>query len=101
MRTRIITICAALLLASAHQAFAQDPPTKPVPAPGIPTIGLFDVGFRGTNTDGDEARYERYRDLRNGASTFFNMARNTDVYRASASFSNAGQTPRASAINWF
>lgn len=90
MRNRILTICAAVLLASVHQAAAQDPPTKPVPAPGIPTTGLFDVGFRGTSTDGDEARYERFRDLRNGAATFFNMGRNTDEYRANLSFSNAG-----------
>ena len=90
MRNRILTICAAVLLASVHQAAAQDPPTKPVPSPGIPQTGLFDVGFRGTSTDGDEARYERFRDLRNGAATFFNMGRNTDEYRANLSFSNAG-----------
>ena len=90
MRNRILTICAAVLLASVHQAAAQDPPTKPVPPPGIPQTGLFDVGFRGTSTDGDEARYERFRDLRNGAATFFNMGRNTDEYRANLSFSNAG-----------
>jgi hypothetical protein len=90
MRNRILTICAAVLLASVHQAAAQDPPTKPVPAPGIPQMGLFDFGFRGTSTDGDEARYERYRDLRDGASTFFTLSRDTDRYRSSASFSNAG-----------
>ena len=90
MRKRYVTTFAALLLAFVHQAYAQDPPTKPVPAPGIPTTGLFDVGFRGTNTDGDEARYERYRDLRNGAATFFSMGQTTDVYRFNANFSNAG-----------
>jgi MtrB/PioB family decaheme-associated outer membrane protein len=90
MRNRIVTICAAVLLTLAHQTAAQDPPTKPVPAPGIPTTGLFDVGFRGTSTDGDEARYERFRDLRDGASTFFNMGRSTDQYRANLSFTNAG-----------
>ena len=73
MRNRMLTICVAVLLASVQQAFAQDPPIKPVPPPGIPQTGLFDVGFRGTSTDGDEARYERYRDLRDGAATFFAM----------------------------
>ena len=29
--------------------------------------GTIDIGGRFTSTDGDEARYERYRDLRNGA----------------------------------
>jgi hypothetical protein len=90
MRNRILTIGAAVLLASVHQAAAQDPPTKPVPGPGIPTTGLFDVGFRGTATDGDEARYERFRDLRDGAATFFSMGNNTDQYRFNANFSNAG-----------
>ena len=90
MRNRILTICAAVLLASVHQAAAQDPPTKPVPPPGVPQTGLFDVGFRGSSVDGDEARYERFRDLRDGAATFFTMGRSTDQYRANLSFSNAG-----------
>jgi MtrB/PioB family decaheme-associated outer membrane protein len=90
MRNRSVTILTALLLASVHQASAQDPPTKPVPPAGIPTTGLFDVGFRGNSTDGDEARYERYRDLRDGAATFFSMGKNTDLYRFNANFSNIG-----------
>jgi MtrB/PioB family decaheme-associated outer membrane protein len=90
MHKRCVTIFAALLLAPSHQADAQDPPTKPVPASDIPATGLFDFGFRGTSTDGDEARYERYRDLRNGAATVFSMAKNTDQYRFIANFSNAG-----------
>jgi MtrB/PioB family decaheme-associated outer membrane protein len=90
MRKRCVTIFAALLLTSVHQTYAQDPPTKPVPAPEIPTTGLFDVGLRGTSTDGDEARYERFRDLRDGAATVFSMGRNTDQYRFNANFSNAG-----------
>ena len=90
MRNRILTICAAVLLASVHQAAAQDPPTKPVPPPGIPTTGLFDFGFRGSSIDGDAARHERFRDLRDGAATFFTMGRNTDQYRANLNFSNAG-----------
>ena len=90
MRKRCVTILAALLLTSVHQAYAQNPPTKPVPAPEIPTTGLFDVGLRGTSTDGDKARYERFRDLRDGAATVFSMGQNTDQYRFNANFSNAG-----------
>jgi hypothetical protein len=90
MRKRHVIFFAALLAASVSPAAAQDPPTKPVPAPGIPANGLFDVGFRGTSTDGDEARYERYRDLRSGAATRFTMGRSTDQYRFNAAFSNAG-----------
>ena len=84
MRNRTLTICAALLLASAHLALAQTPPTKPLPLAGVPTVGLLDFGFRGGNTDGDEARFERYRDLRPGATTFFEMNKDTDKYRFGA-----------------
>ena len=90
MRKRVMTMFAALVLASVGQAGAQDPPTKPVLPAGVPTTGLFDAGFRGTSTDGDEARYERFRDLRNGATTLFAMGKNTDRYRFNANFSNAG-----------
>ena len=90
MRKRCVAILTTLLLTAASYVHAQDPPTKPVPAPGIPANGLFDVGFRGTSSDGDEARYERYRDLRNGAATLFTMGRNTDQYRFNANFSNVG-----------
>jgi hypothetical protein len=64
MRTKLITILAALL-ASTHVAQAQTPPTRPAP-PEVPSVGLFDFGFRGGNPEGDEARFERYRDLRQG-----------------------------------
>ena len=90
MRKRITTLIAAVLLATVHGAAAQDPPTKPVPPPEVPAVGLFDIGFRGTSVDGDEARHERYRDLRSGASTFFEMQKNTEQYRFGASFTNAG-----------
>jgi MtrB/PioB family decaheme-associated outer membrane protein len=90
MRKRCMTILAALLLAPVSPAHAQNPPTKPVPAAEIPTNGLFDVGLRANSTDGDEARHERYRDLRDGAATFFAMGRSTDLYRFNATFSNAG-----------
>ncbi len=90
MRNRTVAILAALLLASAHLAQAQTPPTKPLPPAGVPTVGLFDFGFRGGSTDGDEARFERYRDLRPGAATFFDMTKNTDTYRFGATAYNVG-----------
>lgn len=58
MRNRLVTTLAALLLASAHLAQAQTPPTKPAP-PTTPSVGFFDFGFRGgADVDGDEARFE-------------------------------------------
>ena len=50
--------------------------------------GSFDVGVpRSAATDGDEARYERYRDLRTARATLFEMDKNTDSYRFNASAS--------------
>lgn len=90
MCKRTIAICAALLLASAQSTQAQNPPTKPLPPAGVPTVGLLDFGFRGGTTDGDEARFERYRDLRPGATTFFELNKDTDKYRFGARASNMG-----------
>ena len=70
MRARLVSSMAAVLLASAAVAGAQTPPTKPEPAAG-PSLGVVDVGYRGGATDGDEARFERYRDLRPGVATWF------------------------------
>jgi hypothetical protein len=74
MRTRLMVLTAALLLASASLAVAQEQqkPTEPTPAeptPPTPSLGSIDFGLRLTSTSGDEARYERYRDLRNGVNT--------------------------------
>ena len=89
MRGRLVTSFAALFVASAHLAQAQTPPTRPAP-PAVPSIGLLDFGFRGGEVDGDEARHERYRDLRPGATTLFGMDKNTEKYRFGANAFNAG-----------
>jgi hypothetical protein len=89
MRTTLIVTVAALMLASATAARAQTPPTKPAP-PDVPLQGFADVGVRAGDTDGDEARYERYRDLRPGASTLFTWNKNTERYRFGATASNIG-----------
>ncbi len=75
MRTRTMILTGALLLASSGLALAQQTQTQPQtqPAPGAapttftPKFGQFDVGFRADDVTGDEARYNRYRDLRGGA----------------------------------
>jgi MtrB/PioB family decaheme-associated outer membrane protein len=89
MRTRLLSLTAALLVASFGTARAQEPPTKPLP-PSTPSNGVVDIGFRGDATKGDVARYERYRDLRDGAATLFSASKNTPTYRFSAMASNAG-----------
>ena len=62
MRIRAFVVLTALLLAPAASARAQETPT---PAPE-PTVGSFDVGGQFSNINGDEARYQRYKDLRTG-----------------------------------
>lgn len=89
MRTRLLSFAVALLAASAGTARAQEPPTKPLP-PTTPSNGVFEIGFRGDATGGDVARYERYRDLRDGAATLFSASKNTPSYRFRASAFNVG-----------
>jgi MtrB/PioB family decaheme-associated outer membrane protein len=79
MRTKSLTTVAALLLLAAG-ASAQDinpaadgqrdvPKTSVVPANAdIPLVNQIDLGIRATvyGADSDEARYQRYRDVRDG-----------------------------------
>jgi hypothetical protein len=66
MRNRLMIGTAALVLASAYFAGAQE-----TPQPETTSSGTIDIGGRFTSTDGDEARYERYRDLRDGVNANF------------------------------
>jgi MtrB/PioB family decaheme-associated outer membrane protein len=91
MRIKTVVITAALLLASASIAWAQGVAQVPVLSPPQTTItaeslGWIDFGFRGTSVSGDQARYERYRDLRDGAYSALSFAKQTDtkIYKATA-----------------
>lgn len=88
MRT-ISVVTVAALLATAFHAGAQTPPTKPEP-PNVPSLGELDLGFRAGTADGDDARFERYRDLREGAASFFQVKRHAEKYRFEGSAFNAG-----------
>jgi len=85
---RLTTVAAALLLASAHLAWAQGQTAPPVAA--TPALGTIDVAPRVTSTDGDEARYERYRDLRNGVYTNLIFGKETADYVADFTAENIG-----------
>src|SRR5262245_1368504 len=77
MRNRCMMSIAALLLA-ARAAVAQPQPPQ-TQAPGAirpPLGGTLDFGGLFTTTDGDEARYERYRDTRDG--TYSNLSLNRE-----------------------
>jgi hypothetical protein len=72
MRNRMMIGTAALLVASATLAGAQEKPQDTTPS-----SGQIDIGGRFTSTTGDEARYERYRDLRDGVNANFLYGKET------------------------
>jgi hypothetical protein len=74
MRDRLMIGSAALLLASATFAGAQAAPQQETPTPSNGTIS---VGGRFSDVSGDEARYERYRDLSNGVDGNFRFGKET------------------------
>lgn len=86
MRNRLMIGTAALLLASATYAGAQD---KPQPDT-TPSNGSIEVGGRFTSTTGDEARYERYRDLRDGANLNFLYSKETTDWTFDVKAKNIG-----------
>jgi MtrB/PioB family decaheme-associated outer membrane protein len=96
MRTRTMILTGALLAASAVYAQAQD--TKPSPAQPeqavstfTPQLGTIDFGYRGTSFTGDPARYNRYRDLRDGPLVNnFRFARENDASAFRAEATNVG-----------
>jgi MtrB/PioB family decaheme-associated outer membrane protein len=61
MRTLVIVVTSALAVLPLSAAAQTEPGSNPA------FTGTMDVGVRGTDTSGDAARYERYRDLGDGA----------------------------------
>ena len=102
MRTRFIAALAFLLVsagAAAQEAVKTDPvqpDAAKVAAPAVPDVPLdnqVDVGVRGTifGAGSDQARFERYRDLRDGP--FLDRLRvnkDTDAFRYSLQADNVG-----------
>ncbi len=73
MRTKLIVLTAALLcsapLAQAQQAASTEP------------AGIVDFGVRAGSMEGDYARYERYRDLRDGAFSKVQFGKQSETYK--------------------
>ena len=86
MRYRVLMIAALLCLAP-RAGFAQQP-TVPAPLSGL--TGTVDVGGMVTATDGDAARYERYRDMRDGVVTGLDVSRQNESSWFGASASHIG-----------
>jgi MtrB/PioB family decaheme-associated outer membrane protein len=85
MRIRLTILIVSCVLWSAALARAQSPP-----AVEGATTGSVDFGGRFTSVDGDEARYERYRDLRDGVTSNIELGKNTSKYFANVDASNIG-----------
>ena len=78
-----LMISTVLLLCAAPLAQAQDA-AAPQPA------GVVDFGLRAGTMDGDAARYERFRDLRNGAFSRVQFGKTTDQVMLSLLATNIG-----------
>jgi MtrB/PioB family decaheme-associated outer membrane protein len=96
MRTRLTGMVAALLLASAAAAAQQN-------EAGPLTERQIDIGVRGTAYDAgsDEARYQRYRDLRDGVTVdFFRYLKEGDGWQFSASANHLGYRDQRAAASF-
>lgn len=90
MRTTFAMLIATLALGTGV-GLAQTPSPSAAPAAVAgPYSGLLEVGPLFTGTDGDEARYERYRDTRDGVYTSFSLNRLGNSYLFDASAYHVG-----------
>jgi MtrB/PioB family decaheme-associated outer membrane protein len=103
MRTRTTILIGALLLVFAGVARAQQeqatPPSQATAAsqasiktPTVaPELGTIDFGFRGDSVTGDAARYQRFRDLREGGYVDrFRYGQQTETWLFKATANNVG-----------
>jgi len=91
MRNRLAMLSALFLLLSTAGR-AQPPSTGQSQAPTArpPMSGTVDIGGLFTTADGDQARYERYRDTRDGLFSSFNLNREGKTYLFDASALHVG-----------
>jgi hypothetical protein len=82
------TAVLALALASAGAASAQHGPTAGTG--GGPVTGAIDFGFRAGSVTGDEARFQRYRDLRDGVALDVAVERRGQTYEFAVFAANTG-----------
>lgn len=108
MRNRI-WMAAAFALACAGTARAQDPPTLPALTDPVEIArsemsgkiyGSLEFGGRITQVDGDEARFQRYRDLRGGVyANNMLIGRRTEDWDFEAQAWNAGYRDQRYEVN--
>jgi len=92
MRNRQTIGAVVLLLASATFAQAQQDKS--------PSSGILELGGRFTSTTGDEARYERYRDLRDGANVNLLYSKETEKWTFNIKALNAGYRDQRYQMNF-
>ena len=100
MRIRLTIATGALLLASVNVAAAQQTPSTPAPQATDGWTGIFDVGGRTQSTTGDAARYERFRDLREGATTLIGFGKATEQYLFNFRADNIGYHDQRYVVNY-
>jgi MtrB/PioB family decaheme-associated outer membrane protein len=89
MRNRLLTLTAALFLIS-RAGNAQTAQSAQTSTPTLPANGTVDIGGLFTTTDGDEARFERFRDSRDGLFSNFSLNREGASYLFDANASHVG-----------
>lgn len=101
MRNKLMMVgAAALLLASTTMAWAQAKPAPaPTPSPS-PSNGSVDIGGRFTSTTGDEARYQRYRDLRDGVNANLLFSKTTEKWAFDILAKNVGYDDQRYLMNF-
>jgi len=102
MRIRTTLLTGALLLASTAFAMAQQTPQTP-PQQGQttdviarPQLGSFDFSFRTSDVTGDQARFQRYQDIRDrGAGLNFKFNREDQGWFFDTKANNVGYNDQA------
>ena len=96
MRIRAFVVLTALLLAPAAGANAQE-----TQAPPEPEVGSVDFGGQFSTTDGDEARYQKYKDMRSSALLdAFKYTRGTDDWVLNVTASHVGYRDQRYVVNF-
>ena len=88
MKTTQVVSAVALVLAFTGVASAQQTTAATAAVPAV--TGSVDLGFRGSSVTGDEARWERYRDLRDGLTSKVDLGKETDTFGLRLQAKNIG-----------
>lgn len=86
MRNRLVLCTAMLLLSATGVARAQ----QAAAARDTTMSRWLDLGYRNSTVDGDKARWERYRDMRNGLVANMGFSKETDKVALGFSAANIG-----------